>query len=157
MQSLVSDQGVRVRVRRGCGNPVPPLAHWQTTNMHVHWDYYTHATSARATTAIRRGEQAARGQLTDAHRGGALADGLLGVLDLEEVAVWREDGDGPVVPRHCNPSTAFPKHSKLRKCMHELMCKPNGTRSSELMSRPQLNGYSYSEHCATQWIATTRA
>jgi len=35
-----------------------------------------------------------------AYRGGALADGLHGVLHLEEVPVGREDGEGAVVPRH---------------------------------------------------------
>ena len=35
-----------------------------------------------------------------AHCGRALADCLHGVLDLEQVAVWREDGDGAVIASH---------------------------------------------------------
>lgn len=44
------------------------------------------------------------------HRGGALLDGLLRVLDLEEVAVGREDGDGAVVA-HGGPGAASNPHT----------------------------------------------
>lgn len=40
----------------------------------------------------------------DADGGVALADGLEGVFDLEEVAVGREDGDRAIIASHCEIS-----------------------------------------------------